>query len=410
MSLTLNNGKWLVIPNVSSDISLETANKYLDRNIVIKAMSSGTAATWTNITTSSSSNNVQLVSAAGYTPTKYISALRVPSSKTLDSLMLLSGTSSARTYLNTLTVDKYTTINLLSLAGNISKITVAGDGGDGYISTINLDNTLSYISNIYGDGYIRTDSMSTLAKYRQNGTLTTYEGSGAITNYTNTGKIETMTGSRTITNLGKSSNAGTLNITTNTYGTVNLWGGKTKNRGVSIENHIVTVDGNGTAAGTAVTDSRGDLITTTLTGAGGAASIKSSSTIAAGSNITIQDTDTDTGSGIYITTGGSAIATRTAVTYTNTTAGWLIAHTSATAISAAANSAETNLTTNKYYVNALTIPASKTLGNTTTAGVTNNGTLYITLGKGSTTYIYDPVTAQRFAVSVDSNGATLSVA
>ena len=222
MSLTLNNGKWLVIPNVSSDISLETANKYLDRNIVIKAMSSGTAATWTNITTSSSSNNVQLVSAAGYTPTKYISALRVPSSKTLDSLMLLSGTSSARTYLNTLTVDKYTTINLLSLAGNISKITIAGDGGDGYISTINLDNTLSYISNIYGDGYIRTDSMSTLAKYRQNGTLTTYEGSGAITNYTNTGKIETMTGSRTITNLGKSSNAGTLNITTNTYGTVNL--------------------------------------------------------------------------------------------------------------------------------------------------------------------------------------------
>lgn len=222
MSLTLNNGKWLVIPNVSSDISLETANKYLDRNIIIKAMSSGTAATWTNITTSSSSNNVQLVSAAGYTPAKYISALRVPSSKTLDSLMLLSGTSSARTYLNTLTVDKYTTINLLSLTGNISKITVAGDGSDGCIYTINLDNTLSYISNIYGNGYIRTDSMSTLAKYKQNGTLTTYEGSGAITNYTNTGKIETMTGSRTITNLGKSSSVGTLNITTNTYGTVNL--------------------------------------------------------------------------------------------------------------------------------------------------------------------------------------------
>ena len=406
MSLTLNNGKWLVVPNVSSDISLETANKYLDRNIVIKAMSSGTAATWTNITTSSSSNNVQLISKAGYTPTKYISALTVPASKTLDSLTLAGGTSSARTYLNTLTVNGYTTVTSLSLSGIITTITASG----GYISTVNLNNTSSYIGNAYGTGYIKTNSDSTLAKYTQNGTLTTYEGSGAITTYTNTGTIATMTGSRTITNLGNSSTAGTLNITTNTYGKINIWGGKTKDKGVSIENHIVTVDGNGTAAGTAVTNSSGDLITTSLTGAGGAASIKTSSTTATGSNITIQDTDTDTGSGIYITTGGSATATRTAVTYTNTTAGWLTAHTSATTISAAANSAATNLTTNKYYVNALTIPASKTLGNTTTAGVTNNGTLYITLGKGSTTYIYDPVTAQRFAVSVDSNGATLSVA
>lgn len=218
-------------------------------------------ATFQNVTVTTNTSKVQLVSAEGYTEGKYISALTVPAKKTLDTLTLTAGDSSGRTYLSTLNVNGYTTVSSISLSGIITTITATGGG---YIGTANLNNANSYIGNVYGTGYIRTNSGSTLAKYTQNGTLTTYEGSGGITNYSNTGTITNMTGSRTITNLGTSSTAGTLNITTNTYGTINVWGGKTKDKGVTIANHVVIVDGDGTNAGTAVTDSNGDLITGTL--------------------------------------------------------------------------------------------------------------------------------------------------
>lgn len=304
MALTIENGKWKVTPNVSTDITLNTTNRYLDRNIVIKSLSAGTAATWTNVTSTSNNSYLQLVSAAGYTPVKYISALTLPSGKSLTTLT-------------------------------------------------------------------------------NNGTITSYAGGGAITTYTNTGTINTMTGSRTITNMN-----GTLNITYNTGGAIHAYGGKTKDKGVSIEEHVVTVDG-----GTAVTNSSGDLITTSLAGAGGAVRIKSSSTNAKGTNVTITDSDTDTGSGIYIDTGGSAVATRAAVTYTNSTAGWLTAHTSATTISAAADSSATTLSANKYYLSDVTLNANKSFT--------------VNMNAGATLTLKDSLTGNTWLLKIDSENSAL---
>lgn len=98
----------------------------------------------------------------------------------------------------------------------------------------------------------------TLSSITNNGTLTTYSGSGAITTYSNTGIVGTMTGSRTISNLGKSGTNGAITITTNTYGTVNVWNAGS-DKGVKVVGHTVTVDG------TVVTNSAGDLTTTSLT-------------------------------------------------------------------------------------------------------------------------------------------------
>lgn len=113
-----------------------------------------------------------------------------------------------------------------------------------------------------------------------------------------------------------------------------------------------------------------------FTFSGGAASIKSSSSSASASGLGITDTDTDPGSGVYITTGGKATATRAAVTYTNT-AGYFPVHTSATTASAAADGSETNVSSNKYYVTTLTVPASKTFTSVSLTAGTSSARTYL---------------------------------
>lgn len=196
--------------------------------VTVNAMA---AATFANVGTSttdqsSTSGYIPLVNAAGYTAQRWMNSLTIPASKTLSTVTLTAGTETARTYLSTLNVNGYTTITNLALSGVITT----------------LNNNLGRIDTLTGNGNITTDS--------------------------GTGTIATKTGTRTITNLGNSTTAGTLNITTNTYGTINVWGGKTKDKGVTIQNHVVTVDGDGTNAGTAVTNSSGDLINLTQTSTG----------------------------------------------------------------------------------------------------------------------------------------------
>lgn len=104
-----------------------------------------------------------------------------------------------------------------------------------------------------------------------------------------------------------------------------------------------------------------------LTLGGSAPSIKSSSTTATeGAGVTISDTDTDPGTGVYFTTGGKAVATRGAVTYTGT-AGWITPAAGGTTLGGATDSNETNLSTNKYYITKITVPKDKKFTLETTA-------------------------------------------
>lgn len=72
--------------------------------------------------------------------------------------------------------------------------------------------------------------------------------------------------------------------------------------------------------------------------------------------------DTTTDNGIYVQTKGTA--GRSAVTYTNTNAGWFAAHTTATSASGAVNSSTWNGT--KYYITAINVPKDIGFSITTT--------------------------------------------
>lgn len=292
--------------------TLKTSKRYLDRDIKIDI--SMKTATFANITTATS-GGVPLVTAQGYTGTKSISAFTIPASKTLSTLTLTAGTAANNTIITTMNVNNSTAVQTLNLTGNIT--TLAGKTG---------------------------------------GLISTYSGASTINKYTNTGNINEMIGARTIIYLGSSdkTTTGTLNISDNTKGTVNIWGGKTKDKGVSIEGHVVTVDGTGSAAGTTVTNSSGDLITATPNFTGGALSISASSTAATGTNITIAATTIDPGTGVAIDTSGSATPSKTNITYNGAVNGWVKISSGTVALTGGAGSSST-LSTRKYYATGVTL-------------------------------------------------------
>ena len=331
----------------------------------------------------------------------YVTELTIPAGKTFDKVELTYGVDGTtnRTHLKNLIINGYTSVDDATLSGIVEKFTVTG----GYFTELNLSSATSYINNLYGTGYIKTLSGSTLAKYTNTGTLTSFEGSGPVTNYKSTGTITNMTGSRTITNLGSSSSAGgititnngysssykgTITVTTNTNGTVNVWNAG-NDKGVQVANHTVKVDG------TTVTNSSGDLITASPTFDGG---VVTSNAALANSQTNATLSSTDISSGIKITATSSGSSTK--VTYTNT-AGWLSAHTNAQALAAKTSAGTANSA--EKYLTALTIGSGKTLNNITFSG----GSLTTLSGFGTITNFSGNLVITNNGI--DSAGSVLTI-
>lgn len=199
------------------------------------------------------------------------------------------------------------------------------------------------------------------------GTSSTYTTLTTLTG-ANYAKITTLKGSLTVTNLANSASAGTLNITTNGYsstykgtvsittntnGVVNVWGGGSSDKGVSVTNRVVTVDG-----GTAVTNSSGDLITTSRTASTGYVTLTagSGSVSATGTNVTLgTKTTTKPSSGAYITVTGSGTVKGTGYGKVSTGTGWITSGT--TSSSTSSESSKTSNTATAYYP--VTLPESE---------------------------------------------------
>lgn len=189
-------------------------------------------------------------------------------------------------------------------------------------------------------------------------TLTTLTGADCA-------KITTLKGSLTITNLANSASAGalyittsgysstykgTVKITTNTNGVVEVWGGGSVDKGVSVTNRVVTVDG-----GTAVTNSSGDLITTSRTASTGYVTLTagSGSVSATGTNVTLgTKTTTKPSSGAYITVTGSGTVKGTGYGKVSTGTGWVTSGT--TSSNTSSESSKTSNTATAYY--SVTLP------------------------------------------------------
>lgn len=270
-----------ITPNLTSDkkITLNTKDLYLDRNIelTIKSLST-TPANFVNITTSDVASAVPIVDTAGYTGTRSIDGITIPASKKLD-VTLTAGTSSVNTILN-----------------------------------VNRPTSGTTYTHVYLKGGTESSAFVTLAS-----------GNSISTFYWN-GVINTVLGTGVIKNLGNSSTASTLNVITNTYGTINVWGGKTADKGVTIANHVVTVDGDGTNAGTAVTNSSGDLIKAATP----ALAITDSSTAItptaiSGDTSKYNITTSVTGKTTYTTAGWIATTGLAAATDSSATVGTIIA-------------------------------------------------------------------------------------
>ena len=124
-----------------------------------------------------------------------------------------------------------------------------------------------------------------------------------------------------------------------------IFGGAGGDKQVQVVNHTVKVDG------TTVTNSSGDLTTTSVSPAGGG--LSGGTTSITPTSVTLSDTD----NGIKIVADTSAV-TRAAVTYTNS-AGWLSAHSSATQLLASTSLDPAAVT---KYISKITIPAGISLG------------------------------------------------
>lgn len=201
-------------------------------------------------------------------------------------------------------------------------------------------------------------------------TSDTDTNTGVLTTLTNNGVITSYLGSGTISNVGSSSASATLNITKN-YGIVNINGGKTTAGGVSVEGNVVIVGEDGKDAGTSVTYSNGNLITTTPTFSGVTISGSASVDNVTGTNIILEDAANNT-SGIKFDITASGSAGHDNITYTNT-AGWLTANNNTTVINASTSNTALSTGNATKYVKQLTIKDGNSLGSNSEAGIIIGG-------------------------------------
>lgn len=132
-SFTNNTSGGTSSGTINAGSQLKIAKGWYDKDYyyTAQAASATTAATFVNVGTSttdqsSTSGYIPLVSVAGYTAKRWMNSLTVPASKTLSTISLTAGTSSARTYLSTLNVPGYTTISKINLGGILSEISLQG--------------------------------------------------------------------------------------------------------------------------------------------------------------------------------------------------------------------------------------------------------------------------------------------
>ena len=282
----------------------------------------------------------------------------------------------------------------------------------------------------YGNGNlsnITNSANGTIGTLVNNGTITTLSNGSTITTLTNTGTITTLNNTGTIAVKSTSSSSGNLTVSAYNasgtlesdksivsdgkwvstsvsaagtyYGRVTIAAGEASssfaNSGISTyfnagssssynmyitpRHSIDTAGYLAAASNVAGTTSYYTIKTTSLTFSGGALNSQAAN-LSTQTNITTNTTTNN--SGVSITCRG--YAGRAAVTYTNASAGWYAAHTSATTASSAV--AQTSWTGTTYYIDGVTL--------TKPSSGTRTFTITVPNGTGTITFTF----------SVDSSG------
>ena len=254
------------------------------------------------------------------------------------------------------------TAGALTISSILSGSTLAVGTNSGTTKLTTNNGSLTVTTNASG----KTATISTNA-----GTTTVTSNTGTTNIGTNSGTTKLTTNNGTIT---VSTNSASKSITVSSNsGNVIINGGGSSDKGVTVAGKVTTVDG-----GTAVTNSNGDLITASISAAGGSLSGETLATITNGTlieedNITVLtdssgNTLTDSngniltlpiegsGSGIAIKVSANNIK-RSAITYSNKE-GWVNAHTNEIIVAEEDN---LSILSKTYYLSKIVVGPGKSI-------------------------------------------------